>query len=546
MSKQIKILFTSVGRRVELVQAFRNESIRLKIDIKIYGADNSNTAPALFFCDEKLSICRIDNENYILELLRICTDEKIDILIPTIDTDLLILAENKDIFEQNGTKVLISSADRIRICRDKRETAAFFRECGLLAPITVDAIEDYREGFPCFIKPLNGSSSKDAFRISDMDDLCVYTEQIEDYIIQPFIEGKEYTVDIFCDFNGKLICVTPRERIAVRSGEVIKTQILNDEKIIEECKCLVEHFKPCGPLTVQLIRQKNTGNDYYIEINPRFGGGAPISMQAGANSAEALIQILHGKIAEDVMMIAKNNLVFCRFDQSICVNNSIEDKYLRQYKAIIFDLDDTLYSEKDYIRSGFNRVGNILQDIDNVEVKLWNAFINGENAIDKVLKDESIYSECLKEKCLSTYRHHKPKIKMYDGMKEILMMLHHSGIRLGLITDGRPEGQNAKIEALGLRDLMDEIIITDELGGVQFRKPNDIAFRLMHTRLGVPVELTAYIGDNPTKDFVAPLNLGMGCIYFKNSNGLYSKDNKYSINETYETFDLLINRLKNI
>ena len=90
---------------------------------------------------------------------------------------------------------------------------------------------------------------------------------------------------------------------------------------------------------------------------------------------------------------------------------------------------------------------------------------------------------------------------------------------MGIITDGRPEGQYAKIRALGLN--VDELIITDELGGIEFRKPNEMAFRLMKMKMDVPYEKMVYIGDNIKKDFIAPKKLGMRSIWFKNPDGLY-------------------------
>jgi HAD superfamily hydrolase (TIGR01549 family) len=109
-------------------------------------------------------------------------------------------------------------------------------------------------------------------------------------------------------------------------------------------------------------------------------------------------------------------------------------------------------------------------------------------------------------------------------VKELLKKLRERGIKLGIITDGRPEGQRAKLEALGLYELVDSVLITDELGGVQFRKPNDIAFRIMQARLGVPYGQMLYVGDNPAKDFHAPRALGMQWLYFRNGDGLYSGD----------------------
>lgn len=323
----MKILFTSVGRRVELMQAFRAAADRLKEGLMIIGADITVTAPALMFCDERKIVCEIKNPEYISHLLSICEKENIDCLIPTIDTDLLLLAENKSYFEEIGTKVLISDVNKIKLCRDKRFTADYFISLGLKSPLPFDSVEKYlsanRSDFPAFIKPQNGSSSIDAYKVNNADDLRNYSKNIKDYIIQSYIEGKEYTVDIFCDYEGNPIYITPRERLAVRSGEVLKTRICQDERIISEIQTLIADYKPCGPITVQLIRKKNTDDDYYIEVNPRFGGGAPLSMKAGADSAEAVIRMLRGESLGYAKMAAKDGAIYSRFDQSICVNEEV-------------------------------------------------------------------------------------------------------------------------------------------------------------------------------------------------------------------------------
>ena len=118
-----------------------------------------------------------------------------------------------------------------------------------------------------------------------------------------------------------------------------------------------------------------------------------------------------------------------------------------------------------------------------------------------------------------------PEIELYDGVRNLILNLKKKGIKVGIITDGRPEGQHNKIIALGLEDLVADIIITDELGGIQFRKPNDIAFRIMQNRWRVPFEQLVYVGDNPNKDFQAPRQLGMRWIYLFNKNGIYSNKN---------------------
>lgn len=317
--KTIRILFTSIGRRVELVQEFVAAAKTLDCDLEIYGADVTDTAPALNFCDHAVIVPRIKEISYVPFLLEYCKENHIDVLIPTIDTDLLVLSKNKKAFQNIGTVLLVSSEEKITVCRDKRMTSTCFESVGLLTPTPVDDYKEYSAGFPAFIKPKDGSSSIFAYKVRNQQELEMFAEQIPDYIVQPFIEGTEYTVDVFCDFDGNPIYITPRIRLAVRAGEVLKTKIVQDEVIIDEIKKLIADYKPCGPLTVQLIRQNETGKDYYIEINPRYGGGAPLTMKAGANSAIALLKLLHGECVNYSPKAAEDGAIYCRFDQSIRV-----------------------------------------------------------------------------------------------------------------------------------------------------------------------------------------------------------------------------------
>lgn len=193
------------------------------------------------------------------------------------------------------------------------------------------------------------------------------------------------------------------------------------------------------------------------------------------------------------------------------------EKYINGIEAVIFDLDDTLYSEKEYVKSGFKKISEHFK-ISELESELWKAFESGEKPIDKVFKKREIQN--LKEEALHTYRYQKPEIYLYDGVSEMLERLHRSH-KIGIITDGRPEGQRAKIDALDLALKADEIIITDELGGTEYRKPNPAAFILMQQKLGTPFEKMVYVGDNPEKDFQASDKLGIRAICFKNHDGLY-------------------------
>lgn len=201
--------------------------------------------------------------------------------------------------------------------------------------------------------------------------------------------------------------------------------------------------------------------------------------------------------------------------------------HIDDIEVVIFDLDDTLYSEKEYIKSGYKAVSRLLPQINDAEGKLWKAFEERKCAFDVVLLSEGILTEKLRKLCVEEYRSHKPNIHLYDGVAEMLKKLQSQGRKIGIITDGRPEGQRAKIEVLHLEKYVDYIIITDELGGIEYRKPCNKAFQLIREKMEerslqkIPYSKICYVGDNIKKDFIAPDKLGMQTVWFRNKDGLY-------------------------
>ena len=158
--------------------------------------------------------------------------------------------------------------------------------------------------------------------------------------------------------------------------------------------------------------------------------------------------------------------------------------HINGLKAVVFDMDDTLYGEKEYVRSGYKQIAKILPQVQNAEEKLWSLFEAKKPAIDGLLQEEGLDSVDLKQECLKIYRFQEPEIHLYDGVANMLGRLKEQGYLLGLITDGRPEGQRAKIKSLNLEKWFDHIIVTDEFGGPEYRKPNTIAFKTMKELFG--------------------------------------------------------------
>ena len=163
--------------------------------------------------------------------------------------------------------------------------------------------------------------------------------------------------------------------------------------------------------------------------------------------------------------------------------------------VIVFDLDDTLIPETEYVKSGFRAIAKEFGS--ELYEKLWKLFCEDK----KNVYQRAGFAEEQCKRCIEIYRNHFPDIKLDKETEETLVSLKEKGYKLGIITDGRPEGQRNKIKALGLDKIMDYIIVTDELGGEAFRKPNPKAFEIMRKKLRVEFNEMMYVGDNPQKDF---------------------------------------------
>lgn len=320
----INVLITSAGRRVELVNCFKDARDKMHIEGKVIAADIDNTAPALYHADKHYLISRVKENGFIQDIINICNKENIHLIVPTIDTELYKLAENKELIQsETKAKVLISDKEVINICRNKYNTYKFFIDNKIGTPkiISKTDLQNKNYKFPLFIKPLDGSSSINAFKINNERELNFFKDYVPNPIVQEYVHGDEYTIDIFTDFDSNPITIVPRLRLATRGGEVSKGIVKKDKEIINEVKRIINALKPIGHITIQCI--KTLEGIYFIEINPRFGGGAPISIKAGANSAENLYKLILGESLE-YNEDYEDGLLGLRYDNAVFLDSEKE------------------------------------------------------------------------------------------------------------------------------------------------------------------------------------------------------------------------------
>lgn len=314
------ILITSAGQRVALVRGFQETLRRFFPGAKVFTTDmNPRLAPAAYVSDGCFKVLRVTDTEYIPQLLKLCKDNGIGMIIPTIDTELLVLAKNKALFEENGIVVSVSSLDFISICRDKRNTGEFFEKHGIRVP---KAIDKNNPTFPLFAKPYDGSLSTNLHYIRNAEELT--TEILEDpkLLFMEYIDKevyKEYTIDMYYGSDHKVKCIVPRERIKIRAGEINKG-LTEKEPLTKYIYDRLETIKGCiGCICIQVFLNSQSGDVVGIEINPRFGGGYPQTYAAGGNFAELLIrEYLLGQ-SVDYFDNWKDHLLMLRYDDAVFV-----------------------------------------------------------------------------------------------------------------------------------------------------------------------------------------------------------------------------------
>lgn len=318
------ILVLSAGRRVELLTSFQQFSSELGANSKVFATDMfPELSPACQVADSAFAVPRVTDDSYLGVILDICAKHNVGLVIPTIDTELLLLAENRYRFDEIDASVLISDVSLIQTCRDKRLTGKWFDSLQIDTPQILDKQNLI---FPCFCKPYDGSCSKGAIALNTADDL---TPELLNDLKSMFMElvpktFSEYTIDGYYTNTGKLKCLVPRKRLEVRAGEVSKGVTRKNfvyDYLLERVSVL-DGARGC--ITFQLFVNEETQSIKGLEVNPRFGGGFPLADAAGAHFTKWAIQEYLLKKDISFMDSWVSNLLMLRYDAKVISNDYLE------------------------------------------------------------------------------------------------------------------------------------------------------------------------------------------------------------------------------
>jgi carbamoyl-phosphate synthase large subunit len=317
MAEGVNILLTCIGRRVSLLEAFRRALADLGVAGRLYGADWSRLAPAFQVADEGFVVPGVDEPGYVEALLDVVRRREVNLVVPLIDWELQTLAENRERFAEAGARLVVSSVEVTRTCGDKRRAFTFLSGRGVATPRVLSFEEAMAGPFPLMVKDRYGSASKRVRRVRSAAALERLARRRKRLVIQEYVEGREYTVDVYTGLDGVPRVAVPRWRIQVRAGEVAKGMTVRHPDVIRESMHLVEVLGECrGVITCQ-CRVDAAGAVKFFDVNPRFGGGAPLAIRAGADFPAWLIQEHLGRRPEIDPDGWQSGLVMLRYDEAV-------------------------------------------------------------------------------------------------------------------------------------------------------------------------------------------------------------------------------------
>ena len=296
------------------------KSLRLQKELEIYivATDVDRYAPGLYLADiHYLSPPINEEDNYLEFLFNIIKKHNISVLYPCYSKEIVIISEHQAEFQEIGANVLIPPMDVVNFCNDKLRIAQFVDLLGIPVPNIIDI--PLKKDLPLFSKRLSSSGSSGSIGANLVEDIY-YLKHLELYdgnrMYQEYINGIEYTVDTFCDYNSNVLIAAPRKRLSTKSGQTIKGVTVNNKLINEYVAKICKKVGLIGVCNIQFIERKN--KYYFIEINPRYAaGGLMLTLYAGSNLPFLALKLMLKLRIDQTELIHKPGIVMTRYWEEI-------------------------------------------------------------------------------------------------------------------------------------------------------------------------------------------------------------------------------------
>ena len=313
------VLVTAASRRVALVEGFKR-AVSASGGGRVVVTDINPLSPAVHVADRAYLVPLSSAPDYLDEIAEVCASESIDLIVPTIDDELELFASARTGFEKRGIRVAVSPAETTAICDDKQRTCNHLRAHGVAAAQTWRANDVPADAaFPLFVKPRVGRGGVGAHKAATPKELAFFANYVPDAIVQEYLDGPEFTIDVLCGFDGTILSAVPRERVVIRAGVIDRGRTSADPALLDLARQTSSALPFAGAINIQC--RVVDGRPVIFEINPRFSGGISLTIAAGADLPRLLVDLTLGRPVPPA------------------VGRFVADLWMTSYEASIF-LDD--------------------------------------------------------------------------------------------------------------------------------------------------------------------------------------------------------------
>jgi carbamoyl-phosphate synthase large subunit len=315
----ITVLFTCAGQRADIVDAFRDAGATT------VATDVSPLAPALYHADRRAFVPRVDDPGYVPALAALCAEHDVRLVVPLTDLDHRVLAARR---AELSALVLLPDLEVVERTADKWLCHLFFEECGIPSPPTwlPDALPADLP-FPVLVKPREGFGARNQHLARDRAELDFFVRYTPaDSMVQKACDGEEFSIDVFCDLDGRCLNAVPRTMIESKGGESIKGMTVKDWELIKFGARVAETLELRGPATVQCFRVE-PGRCEVTDVNPRFGGAFPLPTAAGSRYPELALALASGERPEPRLGDFREGVVLTRFFSQVVLERLEDGSY---------------------------------------------------------------------------------------------------------------------------------------------------------------------------------------------------------------------------
>jgi carbamoyl-phosphate synthase large subunit len=308
----VVVLLTSVGQRVDIARAFRAAGA------VTLGVDADPLAPALYHCDYRVVVPRIADAEYVPTLARLREEHDVRLVVPLNDLDFPVLARERE--RLAPALVLLPEAEVSARMSDKLEAHRFFVANDIPSPRSwapEETPDDLR--FPVLVKAREGFGSRNIHPASDHDQLAFFLAytQVPSFVQEACL-GEEFSIDVFCDMDGRCLNAIPRTMLLSKGGESIKGVSLKDRELIEHGARVAETVGIRGPANIQCFREPD-GSLPITDVNTRFGGGFPVPLAAGGRYPELALALARGEKPESRLGEFTEGVAMTRYFSEVCL-----------------------------------------------------------------------------------------------------------------------------------------------------------------------------------------------------------------------------------